>query len=143
MNAAPYRKGTLELLPPRSRPVVEYFQRAPAPEGDTACHYCLETLSALEVKSLKRRTCPICRHSLLATLCGIPVHRLDRPQQWTLLANEMQYIWEWKFRLFRSYQEYFGQHLQVFRTTQYSDEKAEFECLNDTLSSCSSGGKIS
>jgi hypothetical protein len=38
--------------------------------------------------------CPLCRHPILDHLLTTPVYQFTRPQQWDLLANEMEYVWK-------------------------------------------------
>ncbi len=89
--------GTTELPPILKRPRVSPRRPWTAREPDPRprCPYCLEFFSSEILEDLKDKVCPLCRHPLVLNLITTPVHRFSRHQQWVLLDNEMEYIWQW------------------------------------------------
>ena len=69
------------------------------------CPYCLWDLTDLDPEELKKRgnLCPLCRHAILENLMSTPVYKFTRSQQWDLLANDMEYIWQAERRDFDVY----------------------------------------
>jgi hypothetical protein len=128
------RKGVIELDPPAVKPRQRdrFGSWRPGEEGKSPCHYCLESLPRLEEEGSELRACPICRHKILENLLGIPVHLFNRPQQWELLANELEYIWNWNYEIIKNYRNYFNLYLHAYRTEEYSEAKVSFENLNDS-----------
>lgn len=92
------------------------------------CPYCLEPFSPEMLETQLKRACPLCRHQIPPSLLGIPVHLLNRPQRWDLLANEMDYIWNWEYELFLKVRQ---KEFSSFTEFQY--EKEDFEALCDGL----------
>ena len=118
--------GTLVIDPPveipRSRQRRRGFWRG-SPRK-LRCPFCLEILGHTG-EGLGERTCPICRHRVPENLQETPPHLFSPTQRLNLFLLEVDYIWDWEYRL-----------LQGFRHTtdgcgpQFSEAKAEFEALN-------------
>jgi len=89
--------GTIEgpprLFRPRKSPRKPRLVRAPDPRP--RCPYCLEFFPLEILENWKEGVCPLCRHPLVVTLLTTPVHLYSRAQQWMLMANEMEFIWQW------------------------------------------------
>jgi hypothetical protein len=78
-------------LPKKHRP-----QRRRWREKRKTCPYCLIDLTDYDPKEFEELgyVCPLCRHPILDHLLTTPVYQFTRPQQWDLLANEMEYVWK-------------------------------------------------
>jgi len=81
------------------------------------CPYCLEDLTDLELTPPKH--CFLCRHDIPASTWGVPLHCLNRPQQWDLLAGEMDYQWNAEHYDVLSYLDTMGEYFNP----DYSDAK--------------------
>lgn len=92
--------STIELPPivrgPRIAPRRPRLRRAPDPRP--RCPYCLELFPPEILEKGKDLVCPLCRHPLVIDLLTTPVHRFSRRQQWVLLENEMEFIYQWGLR---------------------------------------------
>lgn len=82
------------------------------------CPYCLFDLTDFDPKE-QGPDCPLCRHAILEHLLTTPVHEFTRVQQWDLLANEMEYIWDGEHRDVDSYLFGMGQYYNP----DYTDAK--------------------
>ncbi len=83
---------------------------SPAWDGSSRCPYCLENLQNQPDTQSPQNLCHICRHEIPATIRGVPLHALSRPQQWDFLANEIRYLLVGQRRDVESYIFAMGEH---------------------------------
>lgn len=90
-------RSTLLVLPPSLDipPKTQRSRRRRRWEIRKTCPYCLTPLTDYDPTEFKEMgyVCPLCRHPILDHLLTTPIYQMTRAQQWDLLDNEMEYIW--------------------------------------------------
>ena len=112
-----FKSPVVKLPPKNARP----RRRRRYENRRKKCPYCLSDLSAMDPGKFEAlgNVCPLCRHILLEPLLRVPLRLFTRPQQWDLLADELEYIWNWEYRDVSSYRYFMAE----FRNDDYTDEK--------------------
>ncbi len=96
----------LDLRTPLNRPPLHpRYRRRRRWEQRKICPYCLADLTDYDREEFKELgyVCPLCRHTILDHLLTTPVYQFTSSQQWDLLANEMEFVWNAEYRDVDSY----------------------------------------